>query len=144
MPAPWRTPFASSPALHRRMASQRRRDTDPELAIRRKLHARGLRFFVHRRPLPQLRREADVVFPRAHLAVFVDGCFWHGCPLHGVSPRVNSDYWRVKLEGNRARDEDTNLILSSAGWRVFRAWEHEDPSHVADQIEAIVAGSSNR
>ena len=80
------------------------------------------------------------MFPRAHVAVFVDGCFWHGCPDHGVSPRVNSDYWRPKLERNRARDQETDAALKTAGWVVVRAWEHEDPAVVAERVQAAVRG----
>lgn len=135
----WRQPFASTEASRRKMVAQRRRDTEPELAVRRALHARGLRFFVHRRPLPELRREADIVFPRARIAVFIDGCFWHGCPDHGTKMAgPNEWYWPDKIARNRNRDNDTNAQLQAAGWLCFRVWEHDDAEVVAQRIEAAV------
>jgi DNA mismatch endonuclease (patch repair protein) len=85
-----------------------------------------------------LRRTADIVFPRARLAVFVDGCFWHGCPVHGCDPKVNSWYWRPKLAHNQQRDADTNRALETAGWTVMRVWEHENPNEAAVRIEKLV------
>jgi DNA mismatch endonuclease (patch repair protein) len=108
------------------------------LALRRVLHGLGLRYLVHRRPLPGLRRSADVVFPRARVAVFVDGCFWHGCPEHGCRPKVNDWYWQPKLASNQQRDADTNRQLEAAGWAVVRIWEHEDPQVAAQRVEALV------
>lgn len=131
----WRQPFASSEPVARRMSAQRSHDTAPEMALRRTLHARGLRYRIHVRPLPGLRREADVVFPRSRVAVFVDGCFWHGCPLHGRRRHsVNGWYWPEKIERNRRRDADTDERLHAAGWRVIRVWEHEDPLAAAQRI----------
>jgi len=121
------------------MQAQRTRDTGPELAVRRLLHARGLRYRVDRPPLPGLRRRADIVFGPARLAVYIDGCFWHGCPLHGTSPRANSDYWEPKLRRNRERDADTDRLLAAAGWTVLRAWEHEAPEDVAAGVEQALA-----
>jgi DNA mismatch endonuclease (patch repair protein) len=109
----------------------------PEIILRRELHRRGLRYFVHRRPLFGLRREADLVFPRRRVAVFVDGCFWHGCELHRTHPRRNSGFWQEKIELNRVRDADTDARLQAAGWTVVRVWEHEAPLEVADRIEQI-------
>jgi DNA mismatch endonuclease (patch repair protein) len=82
-----------------------------------------------------LRRRADVVFPRRRVAVFVDGCFWHGCPEHATSPKHNAEWWKEKLAANVRRDRDTDRRLSEAGWLVFRIWEHEDPRTAADRIE---------
>jgi DNA mismatch endonuclease (patch repair protein) len=108
------------------MSKQRREDTAPELALRQALHALGLRYRLHRAPLPWLRRKADVVFGPARVAVFVDGCFWHGCPQHGQRRHdVNGWYWSEKIARNRRRDEDTDNALASAGWKVLRVWEHE-------------------
>lgn len=115
------------------------RDTAPELALRRLIHAAGLRYRVDRAPLPGLRRRADLVFGRARVAVFVDGCFWHGCPLHGVKPRTNAEWWRAKLDRNRARDRDTDARLAEAGWEVLRVWEHEDPAEAAHRVRQAVA-----
>jgi DNA mismatch endonuclease (patch repair protein) len=135
--------FAQSDTARRRFQRQRRRDTAPELAVRRAAHVSGLRYFVHRRPLPDLRREADLIFPGARVAVFIDGCFWHGCPRHGRSShRVNNWYWPAKIQRNMDRDRDTDVRLSAAGWRVVRIWEHEDPTEAAARIrEAVRAGS---
>ena len=121
-----------------RMQAQRARDTAPEMRVRRLLHARGLRYRVDRPPLQGLRRRADLVFTRAKVAVYVDGCFWHGCPDHGNRPRANAEWWSAKLAANRARDEDTDRKLSLAGWAVVRAWEHEDPAVVADTVQGLV------
>ena len=123
------------------MQQQRRQDTTPELAVRRELHARGLRYFVHRRPLPELRRQADLVFPRERVAVFVDGCFWHGCPEHGRREiRQNTWYWPEKIASNRRRDQDTDKRLHAAGWLSVRVWEHQEPARAADEIETVVIG----
>ena len=125
-------------AVRRRMSRQKARDTGTEIALRRALHAQGLRYRVHRRPVPGVRREADVVFTRARLAVFVDGCFWHGCPDHATWPKNNADFWRAKIEGNQARDRDTDARLAAAGWRVLRVWEHEDPTTAARRVQAAL------
>jgi DNA mismatch endonuclease, patch repair protein len=119
------------------MRSQRQRDTKGELELRSLLHRRGLRFRVHAL-LPGLRRRSDIVFTRARVVVFVDGCFWHGCPEHGTWPKENADWWREKIEVNQRRDRDTDARLTAAGWTVIRVWEHEDPTQAADQIVEIV------
>lgn len=127
------------------MQANRSRDTQPELAVRRLLHARGLRYRVAAAPLPGLRRHADIVFTKQRIAVFIDGCFWHGCEEHGrKSFQRNVDYWPTKIASNVARDLDTTQRLSAAGWRVMRFWEHESPVDVASEIEQAVknAGSS--
>jgi DNA mismatch endonuclease (patch repair protein) len=88
-----------------------------------------------------LRRTADIVFTRQRLAVFIDGCYWHSCPVHRSQPVVNADYWAPKLKRNRERDEDTNAQLRAAGWTVIRFWEHDDVLAVAAQIrQAALAG----
>lgn len=130
--------WASSPAVRASMQGNRGRDTKPEMALRRMLHARGLRFFVNRRPLPGLRRTADLLFPRARVAVFVDGCFWHGCPEHHTVARTNADYWTEKIRRNRERDADTDAMLRSEGWMVVRLWEHQEAIEAANQVEAAV------
>ncbi len=117
------------------MQANRRRDTKPELAIRRILHARGLRYRTDIRPDRSIRRHADIVFTKAKIAVFVDGCFWHGCPEHFIPPKANADYWAQKIEGNQKRDANTNDVLKAAGWTVLRFWEHDDPASSADRIE---------
>jgi DNA mismatch endonuclease (patch repair protein) len=120
------------------MQAIRSRDTAPEWLIRRLLHARGLRYRVAARPLPDLRRTADLVFRPAKVAVFIDGCYWHGCPEHYVSPKTNPGYWSEKVARNMARDQDTNERLTEAGWTVLRFWEHESPDACALAIAATV------
>lgn len=120
------------------MERQRRRDTGPEVLLRRELHRLGLRYRVDVAPLPGLRRRADVVFAGARVAVYVDGCFWHACPLHATSPKANAAWWAAKLEGNRSRDADTDARLAKAGWTVLRIWEHEDPRTAARIVAAAV------
>jgi DNA mismatch endonuclease, patch repair protein len=125
------------------MSRQRRRDTKPEMTIRRLLHAMGLRFRVTL-PIPGMpRRTIDIAFTRARVAVFVDGCFWHVCPEHATSPAANSQWWSRKLSTNQARDVATNERLTSLGWRVVRIWEHEDPVEAADRIAAVVRAGSD-
>ena len=131
-------PAASSPAALQRMRSTRRRDTAAELALRRELYRRGLRYRVELAVLPGLRRRADIVFTRARVVVFVDGCFWHGCPIHATRPKANGRFWAEKLSANQARDRDTDLRLAAANWQVARVWEHEDVAAAADRIEALV------
>lgn len=129
--------WATNEGTRKSMLSNKRRDTATELAVRRLLHNRGLRYRVDFAPLPNMRRRrADIAFTQAKLAVFIDGCFWHSCPEHASSPKRNVDYWVPKLARNVERDGETNLALEDAGWRVKRFWEHERPTYVADQIEA--------
>lgn len=120
------------------MQRQQTRDTGPELAIRRLLHAAGLRYRVDTAPLTGLRRRADVVFRRTKVAVYVDGCFWHGCPEHATKVKANAEYWAAKVEKNKRRDADTDLRLREAGWLVVRIWEHVDPAEAACGIAAAV------
>jgi DNA mismatch endonuclease (patch repair protein) len=130
--------WATSDATRRSMQANRSRDTTPELLIRRELHRRGLRYRVAAAPLKGVRRTADIVFPKAHIAIMVDGCFWHGCPEHHRAPRANSDYWTAKVDRNRRRDAETTELLTAADWTVLRFWEHEDTLAVADVIQAAV------
>ncbi|WP_313861669.1 very short patch repair endonuclease [Mycobacterium sp.] len=130
--------WASSPEARARMQSNRSRDTKPELALRSAVHARGLRYRVAAKPLTGLRRTADLVFPRAKVAVFLDGCFWHGCPEHHTVATANATFWADKVEGNRARDRDTDSRLADAGWVSVRVWEHEDPAEAARRVEDVV------
>jgi len=120
------------------MSRQRTRDTEAELTLRRLLHARGLRYRVDA-PLPGLpRRRADLLFPSKQVVVFVDGCFWHGCPEHGTQPKTNDEWWAQKLRRNAARDRETDENLKQQGWFVLRVWEHEDMVLAADQVESAV------
>ena len=120
------------------MQANRSKDTQPELRLRRELHALGLRYRVNTRPIRAVRRTADVVFTRRKVAVFVDGCFWHGCPEHYRAPGANGTYWSGKLQRNIARDEHVNAVLAEAGWEVVRVWEHEPPTTAAVRIAAVV------
>lgn len=121
------------------MQANRGRDTKPEMVVRRALHARGLRYRVDVRPVPELNRRADIVFTRQKVAVFIDGCFWHGCAVHYTSPRANSTFWAEKVAGNRARDIETEQALVAAGWTVIRAWEHEPTTEVVHRIETVLS-----
>ncbi|AUI62954.1 very short patch repair endonuclease [Amycolatopsis sp. BJA-103] len=120
------------------MSKQKSRNTRIEMELRKALFARGLRYRVHRRPVKGVRREADVVFGPARVAVFVDGCFWHGCPEHATWPKNNADFWRTKIETNRRRDLDTDARLAEAGWLAVRVWEHEAAEAAAARVHEIV------
>lgn len=128
----------SSPGVSARMRRQASKDTGVELAVRRLLHASGMRYRVEY-PVPGMpRRRIDVAFPRAKVAVLIDGCFWHGCPQHATQPKANADWWRTKLDRNMARDRETTEQLLAAGWIVLRFWEHEAPEAVAARIAEAV------
>lgn len=134
--------------MSRRMSVVRKRDNHPEMAVRRLLHAAGLRYRVAW-PVPgQRRRTIDIAFTRRRLAVYIDGCFWHGCPLHGTSPKANASWWAEKIAANRARDADVTAQLQSLGWTVLRFWEHEDPAAVAaaiaDAVRSVATGERDR
>lgn len=131
---------ATDPATSARMSAQRRRDTKPEIALRRELHRRGLRYFVDRAPIKGVRRRADLVFPRRNVAVFVDGCFWHSCPQHATFPKNNAQWWTDKLAANVVRDRDTDARLAEQGWTVIRIWEHEDPLVAAERVQKALLG----
>lgn len=130
--------WAASPEVRAVMRANRGRDTRPERALRSAAHALGLRYRVSTRPLPKLRRTADLVFTRAKVAVFLDGCFWHGCPEHFRPAKINESFWTAKISGNQERDQDTDRQLAEAGWTVIRVWEHEDPINAAQRIASIV------
>jgi DNA mismatch endonuclease (patch repair protein) len=131
-------PVPSSPGVSARMSKQRRRDTGPEVAIRRILHRAGLRYRVAW-PIPGIRRRTvDIAFPRVRVAVFIDGCFWHGCPDHKGKPAANSAWWAEKLAKNKARDALTSDGLLQQGWTVVRIWEHEDAAEAAARIIQLV------
>jgi DNA mismatch endonuclease (patch repair protein) len=115
------------------------RDTPHELALRRALHARGLRYRVDVRPEPTIPRKADIVFKAAKVAVFCDGCYWHGCPEHVSWPKANAAWWREKIERTRMRDEDTTERLRAVGWTVVRVWEHEAVDDAAALIAEVVS-----
>lgn len=125
---------ASSPAVSDRMRKQRSRDTAIELEVRRSLFARGARYRVHY-PVPgHRRRSIDIAFPGKKIAVFIDGCFWHGCHIHRSIPSSNGEFWQEKISGNRERDRATDAHLDGQGWRVLRFWEHEESSYIASAV----------
>ncbi len=130
-------PAPTSAAVSNRMRRNRRRDSGPELSLRRELHRRGFRYRVDWpiRTADRLVRP-DIVFTRARLAIFVDGCFWHCCPIHGNNPRANTAYWGPKLERNVTRDRAVNEALEADDWRVVRIWEHADPVCSAEVVTA--------
>ncbi|WP_371529000.1 very short patch repair endonuclease [Streptomyces sp. NBC_01283] len=143
----WEPPvgsWASSAARRRNMQAIKSRDTKPERLIRKLVHAQGLRYRVAAKPLPDLRRTADMVFRPTRVAVFIDGCYWHGCPEHYVPPKTNSGYWSHKVARNMARDRDTDQRLTEAGWLVLRFWEHEPADDCAAQIATEVDKRRNR
>ena len=123
-------PSPKSADVAERFRRQRRRDTVPELMLRKALHRRGL---------PGMRSRADVVFGPARVAVFLDGCFWHGCPIHATWPTHNAEWWRRKIDANRDRDARVDALLAAEGWLVVRVWEHEDPEQAAERVAEIVA-----
>jgi DNA mismatch endonuclease (patch repair protein) len=121
------------------MKGQARRDTKPELALRRAVWRLGLRYRVDVAPIPG-RRRADLVFTRARIAVYLDGCYWHRCPDHASIPKANRDWWIAKLAANVARDRETDARLVARGWIVVRVWEHEDVQVAAHRIAQTVRG----
>ncbi|MEU2165786.1 very short patch repair endonuclease [Streptomyces sp. NPDC019208] len=130
--------WASSAGNRRSMLGNRNKNTSPELAIRSLVHAVGLRYRVAAKPLPEMRRTADMVFRPVRVAVFIDGCFWHGCPEHFVPPKTNPGYWSEKIARNVLRDRDTDRKLHEANWTVLRFWEHQDPAICAAEIVQTV------
>jgi len=139
-----RRPQSSSPDASRRMANVRQKGTDAEVALRKEMHRIGLRYRVDYEVLRQPRRVADVAFPGRKVAVFVDGCFWHGCPEHATWPKQNANFWREKIEANRRRCADTNHRLRSLGWTVLRFWSHESPAEAARAVARVVAEADAR
>jgi DNA mismatch endonuclease (patch repair protein) len=131
--------------LNRHVSEQMKRmprsSTKPEVALRKLLHARGLRFRLHRRDLPG---SPDIVMPGARLAVFVDGCFWHACPEHGVLPKNNRDWWAAKLDDNSERDARKDRQLTELGWFPLHLWEHEDVESMADRVETLWRSRTGR
>ncbi|MEW6581290.1 MAG: very short patch repair endonuclease [Actinomycetota bacterium] len=120
------------------MQGNRSTDTAPEVALRSELHRRGLRFRKHAALVPGLRYRPDIVFPRHRIAVECLGCFWHRCPVDGVTPSTNTEYWQAKLERNVERDRRNATALADAGWELVVVWEHEDPISAAERIEDLI------
>jgi DNA mismatch endonuclease, patch repair protein len=128
------TSWATSEAVRRSMTANRPRNTRLEVEFRSALHAAGLRFRKHLRPLAALRCEPDIVFTRVRLAVFMDGCWWHSCPEHGQVPKANRAWWTDKLDATRSRDARNDELLRAAGWSVLRIWEHEPMQHAVERV----------
>lgn len=120
------------------MQANRSRDTSPELALRRALHALGLRYRVCARPLRTSPQRADVVFGPSKVVVEVRGCFWHGCPQHYKPPITNGSYWAAKIARNTQRDDSSERALIAAGWQLVVVWEHDDISRAAEAINSTV------
>lgn len=135
-------PIPSSRQVSERMSRVATRDTKPEVQLRRELHRRGFRYRVDVSPVVTMRGRADIVFGPARVAVYVDGCFWHGCDEHGVLPKSNREWWRAKLRRTVERDRATEQALRALDWEVVRVWEHEDPVEAADRVEAAVMARS--
>lgn len=125
------------------MQATPRRDTSVELALRSAIHRKGLRFRVDW-PIPGTRRRADLAFVSARLVVFVDGCFWHGCPEHATWPKANAAWWRDKLKTNKRRDRDTDARLRTGQWTVLRFWEHEDSDRAVSKVVRAVRASRTK
>jgi len=135
-----RAPAASSPLIRRVMQANYGGMTKPEVLLRSALHRAGLRFFKDYRPAAGLRCTADVVFPSQRVCVFVDGCFWHGCPRHFKVPKTHSAWWLEKIEDNRRRDRRQAAELRKRGWRVIRVWEHKlsEPDAIVRMVQMKV------
>lgn len=131
-------PLPSSPAAYNRMKAVRRSGTKAERLLRQVLDELGLQYETDTCPIPNFTRRADILFPHEKIAVFVDGCFWHGCPIHGTWAKANAEFWRKKIEANKRRDEDTNRKLTEHGWQVVRVWEHENPYDAATRISTLL------
>jgi DNA mismatch endonuclease, patch repair protein len=120
-----------------------RSESEVERELRSRLHRSGLRFRKHASPVPGLRCKADVVFTRKRIAVFLDGCFWHRCPLHGSEPKANGKWWKTKLDANVARDRRNDAALAAAGWQVLRFWAHEPLDAIVSRISAAIRGADD-
>jgi len=129
-----RAPAPLNATVSAQMQRMPRSSSGPEMLLRKELHRRGLRFRINSRELPG---RPDITFTAARIAVFVDGCFWHSCPEHGILPKNNRDWWRAKLARNVERDREKDSQLEQMGWAVVHVWEHEPPSTVADSIEQL-------
>ena len=143
-PAKTRPAGRASTTTSTRMTKQMRAGTKPELALRRDLHSRGFRYRADEKPEVDIRRTADMVFRRAKVAVFLDGCFWHGCAIHSRDTKSNTLWWREKIEANKTRDAETTELLEGRGWTVVRVWEHEPTSEAADRVETALRSKSDR
>ena len=131
-------PEASSESALRRMQAAKTKNTAPEIALRSLIYHQGFHYRIDARPLKEFNRRADIVFRSAKVAIFVDGCFWHGCPIHATQAKSNAEFWSFKIKQNRERDVDTTKHLEKAGWKVIRVWEHENPVKASEKICGII------
>jgi DNA mismatch endonuclease (patch repair protein) len=131
-------PKASSFAAKRRMEAAKPKDTLPEIKLRTALEEIGIHFEVDVKPIENLQRRADILVREDKIAVFVDGCFWHGCPIHGTQAKANAEFWADKIKRNKERDADTNRRLEADGWTVIRIWEHDDYIEAAKKIAQMI------
>jgi DNA mismatch endonuclease, patch repair protein len=123
------------------MSRIRGKNTKPELILRQALWKRGFRYRIHFK----LPGRPDIVFPKKRIAIFVDGCFWHGCPQHAVKPKSNTDFWSKKIQGNIDRDKRITEQLRNEGWTVLRFWEHEinkDLINVTKKVLSVLNASA--
>ena len=137
-------PVAASQEAHRKMAAVGRRDTPQEMAIRKALFRAGCRFRVQFRPLSDHRWTADIAFTKTKVLVFVDGCYWHGCPIHGSIPKSNREWWMAKIGRNVERDREATRVLTERGWTVLRVWSHEEPTVAAQAIKKVLQGGPRK
>lgn len=136
--------LTSSSDTSRRMAKVRQKGTYAEVALRREMYRIGLRYRIDYEVLRRPRRVADIAFPGRKIAIFVDGCFWHGCPEHATWPKQNAEFWRQKIEANRQRDADTSARLQALGWTALRFWSHESPVKAAKTVARVVAKADTK
>ncbi len=130
-------PWSTSPNVRNVMRANRKANSGPELKLRSALHRLGFRFRTVTRPAGQ-KVVVDILFPGAKVAVFVDGCYWHGCPSHGTTPKTNAGYWIPKIEGNRRRDQHNDEVLRLAGWEPLHIWEHESVAEAVERVATAV------
>lgn len=139
-----RTPPASSPAVRATMLANRGRDTAPERVLRMALKGAGFRFLEHAAPAPGIRCTADVVFRKARTCIFVDGCYWHGCPRHFTTPKRNGEWWTEKIARTKARDARQRAALRAASWKVIRLWEHQLGGAAAKTVGRLIVRLERR
>ena len=144
MPPRIRTPKSRSIAVRNVMQANRGVDTGPEIRLRSLVHKAGLRYAIDVRPEADINRRADLVFRAAKVAVFVNGCFWHGCPKHYSSPKSNKRYWSEKVRRNRERDIETRFLLKRRGWRVLVFWEHQPAQSCGERVVSVVSERKRR
>ena len=137
-------PKPSSDAARKRMEAAKPKGTLPEIKLQSALEQVGVLFEVDVKPIDNLQRRADILIRDERIAIFVDGCFWHGCPIHGTQAKANAKFWADKINRNKERDLDTNRRLAEDGWTVLRIWEHEDPKQISNQVVELISIRRNK